>query len=482
VSLIGHLDELKQLVQTQLDHLSSYQRSTLYQLEARHTLFHLQRLLRNRIEHGLTASLVSFLRSRWLYIQHSGIAYCWDVENPANICCIAVAKAMANTDSPWIFMLIPTLERVNKHDYVGSSVFDEIIDLRDVVLSETNTRLLFIPEIIAYAKDSGCYHHSSLFQLKEKLLNRWELSTLRSKHSSIVDCMNAIAEKVKFEQQQETLGYRLQKLIQGLKCGSISNHKNQEVDEWNEGSDADWAMIEFTTYVEMLSPEKQQTLFNASIITNASVITIGTLWNRLNRQEYMDRYAQTALARTQEVAKVKEADLSPLYCVDQIWRELEQIIDTPDNRACLFKTYSYEQADNEEYNELQQEITLSQDIMAAHLRSAPFFERKDTQSVLLQLTKDFVKKIATDRSFMLTSKELDYIYQWKNSVKNNQTHRNFLSNLNRIIERHQRPPEASCSFFKPSKHRRKEDRTSVSHVLNLMHNEELQHKSSSRYY
>ena len=468
MSLIDHLDELKKLVNTQLDHLPSYQRSMLYQLEARYTLFHLQRLLRNRIDRGLTESLASFLRARWAYIQHSGIAYCWDVDNPANICCIAVAKALASSDFPWIFMLIPTLARVNRYDYVASSVYDEMIDLRDVVLDETNARLLFISEIIAYAKDSGGYYHSSLFQSKEKLLNQKEVSIIGSKHSSIIDCMSAIKDKVQFEKQQETLGYRLQQLIQGLRCGSISNATNREVDEWNEGGDADWAMIEFKAYLDMLSPEKQNTLLDASIMTNQGPISIGILWNRLNRKEYIDRYAQTAIANHQTVQVLKEAALSPLYCVDEIWRELERIIDEPYNRACLFKTHSYEQFDNEEYKELEQNITLCQDIMTTHLKSAPFFERKDTQSVLLHLTQVLVKKIAKDTDFMLTNKELKFIDSRRKSLTRDRSQPNFSDDLNRIIERHRPNPKAPSYFFKLSKRPRNEDRTPEPHDLYLI--------------
>ena len=439
---IDSLNAIKQLTKAQIDNLSADNRSDLYHLEARYTLFHLNRLLQNSRNHGFEIGLKRCLAERWLRIKGTDLSYFYDFENPANICCVALAKVLAPENHPWIFLLAPSLERARVDPYISSSIEDLDIELRHICLDDSQRRVLFIPDILAYAESSACLYHSSLFTSEKKLLSPSEKKTILLKHRSVSDYFHAIEEKVAFDNKQETLGYRLQKLIKGLKSGSTTDIKS-DATEFEAGSDADWAIIELKAYLETLSIEKKTLLFQASLITDHGVLSIQDCWNRLIRQEHYQQY--DALIEFNTDIPDEDRELSSDYCVGMIYQDMETIINIPRNTQSLFQAYSYEQLDNEEYNQLQQRIVASREIMLASLASAPHFDAPPNQIGQNNLACELFTRLAIDLDFILTPRDKKLAETWRAAV-DQRLQPNFSWCLNQIIKR---GVKKKPSFFEP---------------------------------
>lgn len=261
--------------------------SVLHALESEFTLYHLLLILQNAQPTQIQSALRNFLKNRWNYIRDTDLQYLHDFQSPANHICIQIAKLLHElSGQSTLSLLMPSLKQVSPDSYITSSYLDESLDLRQLILSDDNSRLIHIIDTLDYAINDGVLKHTALSKNQTHNLSTSEVERLLSRHPAIREFYEAITNKVQFEYHGETLGAYLRRLIQGLEEGNVDHHGT----ETDAGIDANIAIIEFAAMLETLSREKRQLLMRSKKLyetystTRSREYTVLHAWQRLQRR------------------------------------------------------------------------------------------------------------------------------------------------------------------------------------------------------
>ena len=282
--------------------------SPLYALEARHTLFHLKRLLIDPNNPVPLNTFKKFLKKRWNAIKSTDLQYCYEANSPANHLCIEVAQALGSFyNTPYLLFLMPSLAAVSSENYITSS-YEEALELNHLLLSDDYTRLIHILDVLAFAKEDGTLKHNSLLNGSTLALSLSEQHRLLARHPGVEQYYLALQDKHNFVLHGETAGAYLQRLIHGLREGGV--HRNG--DELIAHDESNIAIAAFDGFLQGLDADKRGLLLAASKFDRWQSIvpqglSIGQCWQRL--------------------ARPKESDGdSSLYCVEMVANHLEEIL------------------------------------------------------------------------------------------------------------------------------------------------------------
>ena len=270
------------LAKMQMESYSS--RSWLYHIEARFTLFCLERYLLSpsmNIEHDL----IEFFKRRWKNaLINTDIQYLHDVTNPANQACVNIARALGKLlDRPYLGLLMPTLLEVSAADYTTSSYIEDDLLLTDLILNDSNNRIIHLSDVLANAQVDGILKYNFLVKDKVKTLSETEKSRFLSRDSTVGAHYQALKIRVEFKVEGDTVGAALTRLIQGLRDGGSKKTKQEE----DSGHLANQAIVEFHEYVETLDATIREQLMKASKYdrfgaARPELLTVETLWGKLS--------------------------------------------------------------------------------------------------------------------------------------------------------------------------------------------------------
>ncbi len=202
--------QLFELLNQEEERLSTYEAITpLHQLEMRYSFFILNKIFRHTPYETIHIPLEKMLYNRWCRIMNTDINYCQDFENPANVVCVAISKALSSEFSPSLIFLMPSLTEHDPATYLTSSYEDEI-DLHECILNDDGTRLINIRDVLSFAKVDGllkCNYLSDDGKMEQ--LTPAERDRLHIRHPSISLCLDAIHKRLTFTHYGNTTGLRL---------------------------------------------------------------------------------------------------------------------------------------------------------------------------------------------------------------------------------------------------------------------------------
>lgn len=383
------------LVQHQLqkDAMGSYAEnaSQLYVLEARHTLFHVHRLLQNKHHPALAKTLENFLKTRWSCLKDTDAQYFYDTKNPANLMCIEIAKSLGRLqDKPYLPLLIPTLGTVPASAYLASSYEDEDLAFNELILSDDSTRMIHIPEVLAFSEEDGVLKHASLFNGKERDLSIAEESRLRARHPSVENYYHAIRDKLNFQLHGETAGAYLARLIAGLRSGGSHGSGS----ELQTGMEANTAITDFSIFLESLSRKKRKKLLSAGKFERwdsdtPEHRTLGRSWRFLTNPSQNE----------------VEGEQTITYCVELIADTLEEILaETP----MLYQLMPFEQEGVGTLASFKQAVTQCKSAMSNALSTSETHRYYGAVGDK-KLALDVLTKVARDTSYRLMPDDIAYV-------------------------------------------------------------------------
>lgn len=317
------IKQLLALITEQEQLLESYsQLSPLYHVEARFTLFEIKNLLINH-KSTLSTKLVKMLAERWERIQDTNCQYLHDFTSPANTVCILIASILSKTlTKNNLCLLMPSLKKVPSDQYLTSSYTDDDISMRDIILSDSNQRIINVPDVLDSAQEDGILKHNSLINGRVRKLSLSERTRLHSRHPSVTTAFNALTARISYKYDGDTVGAALNRLIIGLTTGGVHelNGDEYEADEFNAtehnaGTDANLAILTFGEYLETLDPETKSKLLSTGKTDRyasgfVEEITIAQSWTRLSAPE-----------------KQQDKLMAEQYCVKLIAGDLREILD-----------------------------------------------------------------------------------------------------------------------------------------------------------
>lgn len=304
------------LVQNQLQKaaMNAYQQkaSALYILEAKYTLFHIDRLLHSKNQSGLEITLGKFLKKRWKRLNNTDAQYFHDTQNPANVMCIEIAKTLGDLQhKPYLLFLIPALGSVPVSEYVTSSYDDKDLVLNQLMLSDDGTRIIHIPDALEFSEQDNVLKHTSLFHGQQRDLTFSEEMRLLARDPTVDNYYHAIRDKINFQLHGETAGAHLTRLIHGLRAGGSHGSGSEML----TGHEANEAIVDFSIFLESLSKKKRKKLlrthkFDRWRSDTPQYASIGQSWT------FLKDPVQAKNGRMQAVA----------YCVELIADALEEIL------------------------------------------------------------------------------------------------------------------------------------------------------------
>lgn len=373
--------------------LSTYKPSSqLYHLEARYALFYLRALLSSRHQ-DVDAALLAFFTGRSKIMSNRDIHYLHDFMNPANSACISIAHELGRLkSSPYLAILLPSLCDVPKESYLTSSYTDEVL-LSDIVLSDSNTRIIHIPDVLDFSQEDGRLKHNSLFLGKTRVLTASEQERCLSRHKTVRDAFDALQARVRFKLYGDTVGAAINRLIQNLRNGGVKK-KGHKAD-LDSGDAANEGILEFHEYLQTLAPAIRQQLMSASKFdrfgqATPEVLSIGMLWDRLARPEEKD-YTKKTYEQT-------------IYCVELIASRLEEVLNENPN---LYDLMSYEGEALMSVAKINADVIETRDAMSIALPSieshACYGQAKD-EELCIELTGI----ILSARDFYLNKDDIVY--------------------------------------------------------------------------
>ena len=311
------------------EHMADYDPpSRLYALEARYTLFQIERILTRPDRARIEEELVSFFQERWARVRSSDCQYLNDFISPANHVCIDIAKELGRVLSkPYLALIMPTLTWFPSSTYTTSS-YDEDLNLKEIILSDCKQRIISLPDVLDSAQVDGVLKHNYLSGRLPTKLSQSEQDRFLSRHPSVKAAYEALQARIAYKLHGETVGAALNRLVQGLREGGENIYAYGDarrlVASYDAGKNANTAIIAFQAYLESLDKNTRMTLLRAKSperFAERGSISVTTLWSRL--------------ARPVDVA-YREGGT---YCVEMIASQLEEILkDNPD----LYDTVSYE--------------------------------------------------------------------------------------------------------------------------------------------
>lgn len=250
-----------QVVQQEQNLGHHYFSSPLARIEARYTLFRLNKIFREVEHEKVHQPLIRFLADRWDCIQNTDYQYTHDIQNPANILCCAIAKALANENNPYLVLLMPTLRTIPVSDYIVCSYEEDEVELSNCILSDDNQRLIDIMSVLDFAKEDGHFRQNSLKEGTVIYLSPNELNRMMSKSNAVKYAMEMIQERICFMHFGNTAGAALKRLIDGLRAGGSF----AEGTEHDAGQNANIAIIQFRDYLKELDRRTKKMVLNAGI-------------------------------------------------------------------------------------------------------------------------------------------------------------------------------------------------------------------------
>lgn len=405
------INQLLTLITEQEKLLESYsQLSTLYHVEARFTLFEIKNLLINH-KSTLSNKLVKMLADRWERIQDTNCQYLHDFTSPANTVCIMIASTLSKIlTKNSLCLLMPSLKKVPSDHYLTSSYTDEDISMRDIILSDSNQRIINVPDVLDSAQEDGILKHNSLVNGRIRRLTLSERTRLHSRHPSVTTAFNALTARISYKYDGDTVGAALNRLIIGLTTGGIHelDRNEYEADEFNAtehnaGTDANLAILTFGEYLETLDPETKNKLLSAGKTdryTSDSVerITIAQSWTRLSAPE-----------------KQEDKIMHERYCVKLIAIDLREILDANPE---LYDLVSYQGQALGDLTKLSEDVvdaTKKMNECLSVLQTHYCYDKNDPA-----LAKDLLQEIRTTR-LPLTVKEFQLFIQMHLSAPNHST-------------------------------------------------------------
>lgn len=388
-------EEIKKLLQChRLQHkaLISYQEHALalYVLEARHTLFHVHRLLQNQNNPSLEKTLENFLKTRWERLRNTDAQYFYDTTNPANQMCVAIAKMLGRfQNKPYLLFLIPTLSTVPAAAYFASSYEDEL-NFKQLILSDDATRMIHIPEVLEFAEQDGVLKHASHFNGKRGDLSIAEESRLLARHPSVENYYHALRDKLNFQMYGETAGAYLARLISGLREGGALGSGA----EFITGAEANVAISDFSVFLESLTKSKKKKLLNAGKTDRwrdgvVKYFSIGQSWTLLENS-----------------SKEKEAeDQDEAYCVELIANDLEEILNA---NPMLYLFMPFQQEGVCTLASFDEAVTQSKQTMLQDLNTSKVHRYYGVVGNDM-FALDVLSKIVRDTAFYLKHSDMVYV-------------------------------------------------------------------------
>ncbi|HBB52396.1 MAG TPA: hypothetical protein DCZ80_00660 [Legionellales bacterium] len=294
--------------------LSAYQQevSSLHGLEAEFGLYQLRNVMESSRNSQQQTALKNFLKHRWSYLQNTDMQYCHDFQSPLNQVCIKIAGILHSlTGFPTLALLMPSLKRISEDSYVTSPYTDENINLKQIVISDDASRIIFIEDVLDFAILDGRLKHHCVVAGKSEELSTAEVHRVLTRHESVSLLFDIISDKVHHQLHGETAGAYLQRLINGLTLGNVDHNGQENI----AGGEAHIAIAEFEHFLSILDEETRDRLMNTAALyefyssTPGESYRIMDCWDRLCRQAS----GQISMGT---------------YCVKIIGSELEGILDS----------------------------------------------------------------------------------------------------------------------------------------------------------
>ncbi len=362
--------------------------SPLHALEARYTGYRLEKILRNHENQHMLSALICFLSERWQWIQGSDSQYVADLNNPANVICIDVAKAIASiVGKPYLLLLMPTLQVIPAERYITSAYTEDELNLYELIISDDQQRLIHVVDVLDFAKDDGELKYNSLFGDQSRLLTDSEHMRLRSRHLAVNQYFLALQDKLNYTLHGENAGAAITRLINGLREGGKLNKGSEFV----AAGDSNIAIVEFKLFLDKLSRKTRKLVLDTGITERRlqdipQRFTIRQDWNSL-----------TTLT--------KKARDSTRFCVEVIANSLEEVMK---ENSALHHLTPFGRHGVNNLALLNSNIVYSKDHMIASLSTTdryPYYYDGYNSNLALQLCS----KISKVNSLRLETCEIVYI-------------------------------------------------------------------------
>lgn len=337
-----------------LDTITSI-RSNIKQYAKHSPASHLEILFSlHKLEESLTSTspdrceqLVTFLVKRWERIIDSDAQYLHDFENPINELCISIAQLLNNQH--YLAFLMPTL--LNDQVLYLTSGYDEAgVDLKEVILSDDNSALIHIGDVLDFCQLDGTLKHNSLLNGKQRTLSKGEATRLLTRDTAVADYYLSLSARVRYRLNGDTVGAALNRLIDGLCQGG----RRFDGEEYNAGEAANIAIIEFFDFFALLPEDVQQQVRKTYIEdenTEEDVISLGKLFQYLSHQDTLVKYERdmglesewrmnsmdvsleeyieenaAVEGHAEEEESEEDDELSVAFCVELIANDIERVL------------------------------------------------------------------------------------------------------------------------------------------------------------
>ena len=413
----------QQIAQAEAEFISYVPSNPLDHLNTRYTLYD----LRKKIEHPNfdEEALEMYFTKRWATIQETDTHYLHDLVNPANRACIGIAKILGKLlNRPYLTLLMPSLLSVPMSAYINSSYEDEL-PLHYIVLSEMNSRVIHIDDVLDAAQEDGTLKHTSLFKQEPRSLNASEKKKVLSRHPAIEAVYEALQARIHFRHHGDTLGANLQMFIEGLRAGSAMRGAK----DTDSGPAANSEIILFSGYLSTISDDNRAKLFTA---------------------EYVDSHRGTPISRAQSVTdnivvhvttfesiwkllcREKGTDYTDLvYCVGTAADRIESILKA---NSWLYNIASYEGASSSgQIEKLDRAVLDAQSalrIQLPHLEKHIFYGKEGDDTIANQL----FEALYIDQLFAFTENEINYLVTTFLFLTNTTPHSDILDALYPLLE------------------------------------------------
>lgn len=358
-----------------------------HQIEARLALFYMEQYLLSQGK-DIEKEWIVFFKGRWdNALVNTDTQYLHDLTNPANQACIAIARELGKIlNVSYLGLLMPSLLDVPASDYTTSSYMENDLLWHDLILSDCNTRIIHIPDVLENAQEDGLLKHNSLRFGQAIPLSESEQSRLLSRDVTVKAHYDALKARIAFKLNGDTVGAALARLIHGLRDGGVQGSGKEK----DSGAEANEAIMVFHEYLETLDPTIKKQLLEAHTFDRYTgprpeAYSVEMLWGRLARPDHTD-YTET------------------IFCVQIIATRLEDILN---QNTWLFDLVSYWGDAPTKLSELNADVMESRVIMNTALpllKTHPGYG--DSRDVGLLST--LVKIIKENRDFILCKEDAVY--------------------------------------------------------------------------
>jgi hypothetical protein len=285
-------------------------KSPIELLEASYCIMQLDEMMTTN--YYLAQKLMKLMRQRWGWLKYSDSQYLHHLDHPVNVFLIEAARLIAaRISEPYLLLLMPTLKKKSSDVYISSSYEDDL-PLQEWILSDRYDFLIHVHETLEYSKEDAVLKALVLNEHQRiDTLSFDEARRLRSKHPLIPHIMSLMDEKIVFLRHGWSAGAALTRLIEGLRSGSAA----AEGEEFNAGSQANEAIVEFLNYLESCDESTRDQILSAEKFDrfnsdegDPQLISIGQHWLYLTRDP-------------------RENYHNVRYCVEMIAQRLKEILE-----------------------------------------------------------------------------------------------------------------------------------------------------------